>query len=216
MVGQAIECPSCRNRITIPPAPGNLRQGKRFNILMISGVLGLVLVAAVVVLFFCFGGRGRKSPVVGIAECALFANSNLGRPTGKIPTGMKVQVLRAEKSAVEVKYADGSGWVHGYSLCAPDEYERRKAQNEIPERIITIVYMDGSFRLTGGTISIGNDAPVAGPGQAFWMDASTEGRSFTIESTECRRGNFLHLVNRNNIVVHIPVWPVAGSDQPGQ
>jgi len=160
-----------------------------------------------VIAILCGCGKPKaKQPVVGVAECMVYADYEFKTDSQSLTAGTEVKVLNMAGEGVQIQYPSGSGWVHRYALCSREEYERRKQAEEIPEQVVTIVYNNGSFYLTGGAISIGNNQPIASPGQGFWMDSSTEGHPDSIASTVCLRGDHLHFITKANKVVQLPIW----------
>jgi hypothetical protein len=224
MFGQVDVCPSCTKRLQIPrPQPGDVTSydqegtrtadpdtpaGSTSRYWILAGLAILLLAAASAAWFGGFLG-GKNRAVIGIANCALFADPELTNPSGTLPTGTAVGILDATDKGIQVKHAAGTGWVPCYSLCTAKELDRRKAQNAIPERVVTVTYENGTFFLSGGVITIVNNSPSASPGQAFWMDGSTEGKTFSLGPAKLKRGIFLYLVNPDNDVLEIPIYRVA-------
>lgn len=171
-----------------------------------TGLYAMLLALALMGFLSGCGQSEAKHPVIGIAECRIFADAESKSNSTSLPAGTGVKVLSVSGETVQIEYSNGSGWVDRYALCSQEEYERREQAEEIPERVVTIVYGDGRFYLMGGTISIGNNRPTASPGQGFWMDSSTEGHPFSIASVECWRGDHLHFINKESKVVQLPVW----------
>ena len=143
---------------------------------------------------------------IGISECMVFSDPELNKLSQNILEGIPVRILKVSGESVQIEYPGGTGWVHRYELCSPEEYHRRKQAGEIPKQVVTIAYNNGRFSLTGGGLSIGDSIPFAGLGQGFWMDHSTQGKPFTIATTACHPGNHLYYIAKDSKVVLLPIW----------
>lgn len=180
----------------------------------IMSVIGL---AALLVSVFPVNSAtaGPSESVVGIESWPLFQDDALHKEKANLPGGTEVSVVRSSNDGidVQVRTAGGeSGFVHRFALCAPSEFQRRKAHGEIPHSIVKVVYENGGFCVTPVTgyvdISIGGGAPRVQAGQAYWIDNSTQGKTFHIASTEVQ-ANHLYLVRADGSVTELPIWSEA-------
>jgi hypothetical protein len=121
---------------------------------------------------------------------------------------------------MRVASAEGaSGWVRRCCLCSAAESERRKAHQEVPLRLICIgAEEDGRTFLYGGALPIRMNRFVVEPGQAFWMDASAEGSTFTVASHPLVGDpEVLFLYKEGDSIAQLPIWrrPTAQGDLEG-
>ena len=82
-----------------------------------------------------------------------------------------------------------------------------KAHNQIPKSVISIGSDGGRSFMYGGAISIGGGQFQMKPGDAYWLDESMTGKTFTFGSTTATGDPaVLWLNTENEGVVKLPIW----------
>jgi hypothetical protein len=154
---------------------------------------------------------GSSELVVGVEQWPLYQDDTLRKEKANLPGGTQVAVVGTpgDRIEVEVRAASGaSGFIHRFALCTPAEFQRRKAEGEIPRSIAKFVHENGRFYVTPITgyvdISIGHDRPQAQAGQAYWMDDSTQGKPYYIVSKQVY-ANHLYLVKADGSLAELPI-----------
>ena len=190
---------------------------RKWQVLWGIGLAGLLVAA----LGANSAKAGSSELVVGVERWPLYDDDMLRKETANLAGGTQVSVVQApgNRIEVEVRTASGvSGFIHRFALCTAGEYQRRKTHGEIPDSIAKFVHKDGSFYMTPVTgyvdISIGNDTPRPRAGQAYWMDESTQGRSFYIASKQVY-GNHLYLLKADGSLADLPFWFGPGQGAGG-
>jgi hypothetical protein len=127
-----------------------------------------------------------------------------------VARGAPLTVLSSEAGdALEVRSADGKqGWVRRCWICSSAEFERRKATNQTPLNLICIGHENGETFMYDGSLSIVDGQMSAQPGDAFWMDSTMIGQTFSFgdESFEGDPGILL-LIPENGPILRLETWP---------
>ncbi len=154
-------------------------------------------------------------PVIGIQACNLFAAQNLKEEAGNLQAGVEVSVEEEQDWAVRVATADGKkGWVRRCCLCTTQEFQRRKRAGEVPTSMICIgADKDRGTYLYGGDLPIRMGKFAVDAGQAFWMDPTARGETFTVGSHHMQGDpSILFLYTKDDRMVNLHIW--AGVRKP--
>jgi len=136
-----------------------------------------------VVLMLSASARAQEKTVVGVSECPSYASEHLEGESATLKAGTQVIIEKDLPWVLQIRTADGKkGWVRRCCLCPDTEFERRKNADEIPNLVICVGADKGGTFLYGGSMPIRNNQFVAEDGQAFWMDESAKGKTFTVVS----------------------------------
>ena len=152
-------------------------------------------------------------PTIGIQECSMFATSELKEETATLRVGAEISVVEQGEWAVLVANAEGKeGWVRRCYLCTSSELDRRKNAEEVPARVICIgAEEDGRTFFYGGTMPISKGQFAVDVGQAFWMDQTARGKTFTVGSHPLRGDpDVLFLYRQDGTVAKLPIWRELG------
>lgn len=147
--------------------------------------LALIALIAPLLLAGCKPKNTPNAAVVGVNKAELYPDEKLAGAGSDIPAGTALTVTAVRGKALQATTADGkAGWVRRFVACTPEEFKRRKAAGEVPETFICLGSDKGGMFVYGGGMSISNGEMVASNMQAFWLDDSMRGKTFTVASNE--------------------------------
>lgn len=136
------------------------------------------------------------------------------RVKGQLSTGARITVTPTSRGRVvrALTKKGEEGYLPRYAVCSIGEYERRKAQNEIPKQVFCIV-AEGS---QGAVLPLGappgeagaeRKRPLFAAGDGIWLDESMRGREYYI-GAESVHGDpaVMFLVLPTGKLARLDVW----------
>jgi hypothetical protein len=131
----------------------------------------------------------QQMAVVGIVgPVALWEDPGLQeRVKCQLSSGARVTVTPTSRARVvrAVTRRGDEGYLPRCALCSASEYERRRAQNEIPKQVYCIV-AEGNrgavlpLGVTGEATSVDRRRPLFAAGDGIWLDESMRGKEYYI------------------------------------
>ena len=180
-------------------------------------VLGVALVSAVLVATGCFSGCGDGPdavPVIGVGECELYGEAKQSESLATLKAGQKLEILEEQPHWLRVRTAEAKeGWIRRCYACSQAELDRRKAADELPQRVICMaVRENGKTSVYGGPISIRDNRVAFESGQGFWPDESTTGKELEVGGKSFTGDPQSLLLLQSAGAVKLKIWRRTGGD----
>jgi formylglycine-generating enzyme required for sulfatase activity len=237
LAGWLAKCPACGRPVAVPrtgagagpgaqfPVAPRPRRKRRTAIFVILGAAGLVVVAGLlVVVFYLPGGpesrEGVQSePVVACFEVVLaFYEAESGsKQAGELYAGDEVKILGMEKGRVNVSTKDLSNvWVDRLNLCRASEFQKFKADGNIPNNLVFMTAKNGQLSFVGGAMYVRHGAIVLTKGCAICFDDETLGQSLNLAGTSIvSRPNTLYVCCKGGSIRELKILPGAPESREG-
>jgi len=242
--GWLAKCPACGRAVAVPrtgagigpgaqfPAAPRPRRKRRTALLVILGAAGLVVVAGILVAaFFLPGGpesreggpesrpgRQSESVIACFEEVLAFDMPGSGsKPAGKLHAGDEVKILGMEKGQVNVSTKDlGNVWVSRLYLCLASEFQKFKADGNIPKALAFMTAKDGQLSLVGGAMSIRNGYFALTDGLAICLDDETLGQRLNLAGTSIvSRPDTLYVCCKGGSIRELKILPAGPESREG-
>jgi hypothetical protein len=188
---------------------GNLKEGGAMSRALLAGAAVCAAVMSLCGLAGC-SETTQAVAVMAIDGRGLAPQSDLSGDVVAVERGDSLTVLSGDADdALEVQTSDGKqGWVRRCWICSSAEFERRKATNQTPLNLICIGHEDGDTFMYDGSLSIVDGQMSAQPGDAFWMDSTMIGQTFTF-GDEAFEGDpsILLLIPESGPILRLETWP---------